>query len=519
MRSERDELLLVSRSIVAEPTKLCFLVGFAQIIVCSLSRADFRSYSLTLFNNNQSITTGTEPVDKLVFSCLNVRDVVLDPNPPSSSASPDVTNLLLNLSSPSSPHTTSFLNVLDAQTNFQPHEMFGCPLSLLLIADTRDGDYVAKMKELAHHHHLPRPFQNGHYDPNGMKRHYVLLHDKCDGPVNFLEEQARHNLKNSFPHNPHSILIINSQAIPNPNQPDLWIETIRDQYLIPDSTTTDTAAVHRGQYLSGDDILTLQSFVEHLVEQDLLPSMERRIFALNQNVTNLKKGLKNMVKSFWRKPNVTNDSTKHPNSPNGNNSNGGNGGNNAAVSYKHDSIESQVRLLADSLFIMRDFESAVTTYRMARDDFKSDRAAVYYASTCEMISLSIYCLNLTTSSARRELQIALESSLQTYNSRADDLVKTNNLSRSPGKHGRAPQTPVILEPIAAKMRPKRVNISTRLATRLALVAASTTHTHSIQFVFAADTLAATAQHETCLCSAVRFEQAAYNYLKGGLQRK
>lgn len=48
--------------------------------------------------------------------------------------------------------------------------------------------------------------------------------------------------------------------------------------------------------------------------------------------------------------------------------------------------------MADSLFIMRDYSSALATYRMARDDYKSDKAAVYYASTCEMIALSIYCL-------------------------------------------------------------------------------------------------------------------------------
>jgi len=455
--------------------------------------------------------TDTDTDRKLILGGeggLNVKDVILsavDAPPPSE-------NLLLTLSSPTAPHVRAFTDVLDAQTNFQPHEMFGCPLSLLLVASTSDDDFITKFKELGSHHHLPRPFQNGHYDPNSMKRHYVLLHDNSNGPADFLEEQARHNMKNAFPHNPTTILRINSVQEPNLNQPDLWKESLKNQY--DSSDNTKGGVIHRGQHLSGDDILALQGFVERLVEQDLLPSMERRIFSLNQSVTNVKKGLKNMVKSFWRKPNVNNDSkSSPPQSTHKQNPSSVN------VSYKFDSIESQVRLLADSLFIMRDFESAVATYRMARDDFKHDKAAVYYASTCEMISLSIYCLNLTSSSSRRELQLALESSLATYNSRADDLLKSNKLSRSPGKHGRDTTTPPILDPIAAKMKPKRVNISTRLATRLALVAASTTHTQSIQFIFAADTLSKSAHHETCLCSAMRFEQAAYNYLKGGLRRK
>lgn len=40
---------------------------------------------------------------------------------------------------------------------------------------------------------------------------------------------------------------------------------------------------------------------------------------------------------------------------------------------RFDRIESQIRLLADSAFLMRDYETAASMYRMARDDFKSDR--------------------------------------------------------------------------------------------------------------------------------------------------
>lgn len=41
--------------------------------------------------------------------------------------------------------------------------------------------------------------------------------------------------------------------------------------------------------------------------------------------------------------------------------------------HRFDRIESQIRLLADSAFLMRDLDTAVAMYRMARDDFKSDR--------------------------------------------------------------------------------------------------------------------------------------------------
>lgn len=44
-----------------------------------------------------------------------------------------------------------------------------------------------------------------------------------------------------------------------------------------------------------------------------------------------------------------------------------------ALGVRFDRIESQIRLLADSAFVMRDYDTAAEMYRMARDDFKSDR--------------------------------------------------------------------------------------------------------------------------------------------------
>ena len=41
------------------------------------------------------------------------------------------------------------------------------------------------------------------------------------------------------------------------------------------------------------------------------------------------------------------------------------------VRYRFDTIEAQIRLLADTTFSMRDYETALSMYRLARDDFKS----------------------------------------------------------------------------------------------------------------------------------------------------
>ncbi|EKU19979.1 hypothetical protein NGA_2125000, partial [Nannochloropsis gaditana CCMP526] len=48
--------------------------------------------------------------------------------------------------------------------------------------------------------------------------------------------------------------------------------------------------------------------------------------------------------------------------------------------YRFDRIESQIRLLADSLFVMQDYEAALGHYKLVRDDFKADKAWMHLGS-------------------------------------------------------------------------------------------------------------------------------------------
>ncbi|CAM9471536.1 unnamed protein product, partial [Ectocarpus fasciculatus] len=104
--------------------------------------------------------------------------------------------------------------------------------------------------------------------------------------------------------------------------------------------------------------------------------MERRILNLNATVSSVRKGVKNFMKSWLRKPR---DSVEMHSADGG-----GAGGakyrrpdafvlEREIFARRFDRIESQIRLLADSAFLMRDLDTAVGMYRMARDDFKSDR--------------------------------------------------------------------------------------------------------------------------------------------------
>ena len=57
--------------------------------------------------------------------------------------------------------------------------------------------------------------------------------------------------------------------------------------------------------------------------------------------------------------------------------------------YPHETIEAQIRLLADTAFAIGDLETALAHYRLARDDFKRDRALLHAGAAHEMIARSL----------------------------------------------------------------------------------------------------------------------------------
>ena len=110
-----------------------------------------------------------------------------------------------------------------------------------------------------------------------------------------------------------------------------------------------------------------------VVAKGVVAEMERRMFTINQEVNASRKGFKNTFKSWWRKPK---ESKRRRNAED--------------PLYDHQSIESQIRLLGDLAFMVRDYELALSMYRMVKDDYKSDRAWHHFAAVCEMIGITIF---------------------------------------------------------------------------------------------------------------------------------
>ena len=221
----------------------------------------------------------------------------------------------------------------------------------------------------------------------------------------------------------------------------------------------------------------------------VLPALERRIADLNTHVQEKKRGVKNVLKSLWGVGSSSSNKASDGDS--------GDAVKGANVKYRFDSVESQARLLADTLFLLQDYDTALSTYRLIKDDFKHDQAHVHYASLQERLAC---CMYLTDPYGRaREIFSCMENALLSY-SRAADEERPSVWGEKPGRPTTAPQ-------------------ATRLATRLCLILLSMKNVLSERALEVADLLASASSHETALGAAVLLEQSSSHYFKAELFRK
>jgi hypothetical protein len=340
-------------------------------------------------------------------------------------------------------------------------------------------------------YYVPPCFQNGLCDLQMVRKEVLVLHDNQDqASASLPEANLRRDLQQNF--GPQATLLrINSLQPVTDESNDLWKQGGRC-----------------GQCLSANDMALLKRYVSTtLVASCLLPAIERRIVELNNIVTDRKKGVKNVWKSLWRTSNAV-PTTTIPTSDQEDEAAPSHEHVAASyvVKYRHDSIESQTRLLADTLFWCKDFESASGMYRLIKDDFKTDRAMSYYGSVHEMIALCLY--QMDPYGKARDIFSHLETALLSYTrasmTEEEDLflIAHRTITGSAGG-GRSLTVPH----------------ATRLATRLCLVLSSSRPLTSGRHLEVADLLASASSQETALGAAVLLEQSSAHYYRAGMFRK
>ena len=312
--------------------------------------------------------------------------------------------------------------VYDELTDFTTHEMFHCPLVIVMVASTEDTNVSQIFQELLLlDHHLPKSFRNGQFDPSdytqghgGAKRYLLVLHDtSTNTTTNTPMDVQQQQLQSTFP-------------------------SIDCRFISLDMSSTSITT-------KKEDTNKLSSFILQMTRDGCIPTLERRIVYLNAVVSNAKKGVKNVFKQFWRKP-KTSDATPTTSSlstfltgtssdsnpststfPNSkmNSSSTTTTSTSGSVPYRFDTVESQTRLLADSLFLIQDYETSLSFYRLVKDDFKMDKAMLYYASIQEMIATCMYAMDnpnpsKAVSKYSRDIHYAIENALYSYTRAAEE---------------------------------------------------------------------------------------------------
>ncbi|KAE9361720.1 hypothetical protein PF008_g758 [Phytophthora fragariae] len=298
------------------------------------------------------------------------------------------------------PWYSSFKHTLMDTFRCEEYSLLWHPVAMLVVVSSTDPNPRHSFEELTAPKNLPAPFQQGLYDAMLVPKFYVVVHDVLETEGTSIDPDAILRSLNVTTVN-GAVLKINSLPVeeaPVPSQfATLWTE---NPYVRPPLFPHEMEAFQQvsdgvGTLLSRDDVAQIKAFVRDFGLRFMLSSLEGRIFQLNEVVSAMKKGVKNVFKSWLRKPKDLRPS---------------NAAASGGVTYKCDSIESQTRLLADTAFLVRDYELALQMYRLVRDDFKSDKSVFHCANVNEMIAI---CLLLTKGSPM-QMTNALDSANAIY---------------------------------------------------------------------------------------------------------
>nr|XP_023020027.1 trafficking protein particle complex subunit 8 [Leptinotarsa decemlineata] len=153
---------------------------------------------------------------------------------------------------------------------------------------------------------------------------------------------------------------------------------------------------NHGACLSSDDVEQVKLLVYEFAKSCLLPYIEKQILVLNDVVSN-KKGVSKSIFSAtkrWFSANKPGASSVAVNN----------------LIYSPDSPELQIRRLGDLYFMFGNYSLAFQAYHLAKRDYNTDQAWLYYAGALEMAALSAFMAN----ESNRKSCDYMEESIITY---------------------------------------------------------------------------------------------------------
>ncbi|KAJ8941445.1 hypothetical protein NQ318_016077 [Aromia moschata] len=332
------------------------------------------------------------------------------------------------------------------------HEFTKHFLSCVLVVSSSDNNPAETFIELSQSLNQVQSTTPGKlpkWFSSNVLKYYVILHDNVEGNST-IANKAFESIKISYGATNCFLLRMNSRPIRSVNTehlPDPWSQFIASQIELKDSkdvqditsnimktsleigqeaeevkdnsnyhplspVTEDLSVgdlvseddqpknpakfVQHGNCLSTDDVEQIKLLIYEFIKSCLLPYIEKQMSILNDIVSN-KKGVSKSLFSAtkrWFSPNKPGASSVAVNN----------------LIYSPDSPELQIRRLGDLYFMFGHYSLAFQAYHLAKRDYNTDQAWLYYAGALEMASLSAFMAN----ESNRKTCDYMEESITTY---------------------------------------------------------------------------------------------------------
>jgi hypothetical protein len=335
------------------------------------------------------------------------------------------------------PWWKKFRHEFDRLLLFGKHETSDLPAAVVIAVNSSDPDVVSRTRSLLER---SKATHGSLWNPNLLK-HFVLVHDCQKEGIEIARKQLE-GMKLAFGQNYCHLIQLNSgataqqQAPPaevdllngggnltpptraSPPMPDMWSQYIEQKLpgggagefkLISNEedqnngNANTNSSQQRGSLLSDADVNSIISFLKEFVAKQLIPHLENRIRYLNHHISSTRKGIRNQFKNYWFRKEKDNSQITS-----------------GEAAYGPASIEFQIRHLGDLSFMMKDFDLALSSYRLISNDFKSDKAWKNYAGAMEMAGFCIIMMR----GSQREAEICLDSAFSAYQKHGKDWKLT-----------------------------------------------------------------------------------------------
>ncbi|KAL8797993.1 MAG: hypothetical protein Q9182_007049 [Xanthomendoza sp. 2 TL-2023] len=298
-----------------------------------------------------------------------------------------------------------------------PYETFSHPVACIIAVSSRSAAPLEKIRQLysasGRGNNAIPPWVGVDY-----LRYYVLVHDEDRDDI--IKSTALFDLmKRHF--GLHCFLLrIRSLRCGSPDSeslqsPECQRVAAAEQLAEVNEAGYPCASTSEG-FIFESDSLAIKSFIREMVTQSIVPFMESRVVAWNEQMASKRRGIGGRFMSLskrWaglgstRGANPTTSTTPSFTNSNFDSSRG---------YYLPESPEAIMRQLADYAFMLRDFKMAFSTYDALRTDFSNDKAWSYHASANELASVS-YLLIPQTLSIRIRSEVVdqkVEAALYSY---------------------------------------------------------------------------------------------------------